>query len=82
VDPTIAAAFANAALVSTQEHANRVGRQSDGAAEDMRSIGAGVFRLIAQASDPSTYADYQTASHVPTPQPYVVPNFVSPPKTA
>lgn len=78
MDPTIAAAFANATLNASQEHQLRVGRQSDGSQEDNRAIGAGVFRLIAQASDPSTYADYQTASHVPTPQPYVVPNFVTP----
>jgi hypothetical protein len=27
---------------------------------------------------PNKVADLNTASHVPTPQPYVVPNFVSP----
>jgi hypothetical protein len=27
---------------------------------------------------PTKVADLNTASHVPTPQPYVVPNFVSP----
>ncbi len=78
MDPTIAAAFANLALNSGQDHQQRQARQADGAGADNRAIGAGVFRLIAQASDPSTYADYQTASHVPTPQPYVVPNFVTP----
>ena len=78
MDPTIAMAFAQMTQANAAEQAQAVARQRDGAAEDMRGIGAGVFRLIAQASDPSTYADLQTSSHVPTPQPYVVPNFITP----
>ncbi len=78
VTNAIAAAFGLSALRESNEQTLRIGRQSDAAAFDMRTVGAGVFRLIAQASDPSTYADYQTASHVPTAQPYIAPNFIQP----
>lgn len=82
MDPDVAkqmaAAWGNAIMRQNDEQTARIGRQSDAAAQDMRGLTAGVFRLIAQASDPSTYADLQTSSHVPTPQPYVVPNFVTP----
>jgi hypothetical protein len=82
MDPSVvnslSAAFGLSALRESNEQTLRIGRQSDGAAVDMRAVGAGVFRLIAQSSDPSTYADYQTSSHVPTAQPYIAPNFVNP----
>ena len=38
--------------------------------------------LEGQDSVPGKVADLNTASHVPTPQPYVVPNFVTPSGTA
>ena len=80
MDPTVAAAMGQLTLNSQQEELLRLGRQSDGAQEDNRMIGAGVFRLIAQASDPSTYADFNTSSHVPVPQPYIAPGYVSAPQ--
>jgi hypothetical protein len=60
-------------------------------ASDVRSTGRAHERYLQvmdraflsqylQDSDqvPNKVADLNTASHVPTPQPYVVPNFVSP----
>jgi hypothetical protein len=80
MDPSVTNALAAgfAALIQREstQSAERVGRQSDGAAADMRGIGAAVFRLLAEASDPSYDADLNTLSHAPTPQPYVVPNYV------
>ncbi len=34
--------------------------------------------MLIQGGDPSNYADLTTSSFVPTPQPYVAPNFVQP----
>lgn len=78
MDPTIAQAFAALVQANLADQTKAVARQSELLMADQRAITAGVFRLVAQASDPSTYADYQTASHVPTSQPFVVPNFVTP----
>lgn len=82
MDPTVTnqlnAATAAVVQANMAEQTQAIARQRDTAAAVMNSISAGVFRLIAQSSDPSTYADLQTASHVPTPQPYIVPNFVQP----
>lgn len=67
MDPTIAAAFANLAVLGAQ----RVQMQS--------FVDHGVLeRMLIQGGDAANYADLQTGSHVPTPQPYVVPNFVGP----
>jgi hypothetical protein len=48
------------------------------AEQDHRVLGGILTRMLIQGGDPANYADLQTGSHVPTPQPYVVPNFVSP----
>jgi hypothetical protein len=67
VDPTISAAFANLTLLGSQR-------------SQMQSFvdHAILERMLLQSGDASNYADLQTGSHVPTPQPYVVPNFVGP----
>jgi hypothetical protein len=82
MDPSVvnslSAGFALSALRESNEQTNRIGRQSDGAAADMRGIGAAVFRELCQSGDPATVMDYNTASHVPTAQPYVAPNFIQP----
>jgi hypothetical protein len=67
VDPTIAQAFANLTLLGSQR--TQLQTFTDHAVLE---------RMLIQGGDPSNYADLQTASHVPTPQPYVVPNFVQP----
>ena len=67
MDPTIAAGYANLTLLGSQR-------------TQMQSFTdhAVLERMLIQGGDPANYADLQTASHVPTPQPYVVPNFVGP----
>jgi hypothetical protein len=67
MDPTIQAAFANLTLLGSQR-------------TQLQSFvdHAVLERMLIQGGDPANYADLQTASHVPTPQPYVVPNFVGP----
>lgn len=67
MDPTIAAAFA--ALTVTGAQRAQLQSFTDHAVLE---------RMLIQGGDPANYADLQTASHVPTPQPFVVPNFVSP----
>lgn len=67
MDPTIQAAFNNLTLEGTRRHQLQSGVDH-----------AILERMLIQAGDPNAYADEQTASHVPTPQPYVVPNFVQP----
>ena len=76
VTNAIAASFALSALRESNEQTLRIGRQSDGAAADMRGIGAAVFRELCQSGDPSTTMDFNTASHVPGVQPYVSPGYV------
>ena len=86
MDPSVVAAlassFALSALRESNEQTLRIGRQSDGAAADMRAIGAGVFTDIVQAGDPQTYAGMQTSSHVPGVQPYVSPGYTPNPAFA
>ncbi len=65
MDP-IKAAFDNLAVVGAQRLQLQSGVDH-----------AVLERMLIQGGDPANYADLQTASHVPTPQPYVVPNFVS-----
>jgi hypothetical protein len=67
MDPTIAAGFANLTLLSAQRATLQSGVDH-----------AVLERMLIQGGDASNYADLQTGSHVPTPQPYVVPNFVGP----
>jgi hypothetical protein len=66
MDPTIAAAFANLTLLGSQR-------------AQMQSFTdhAVLERMLIQGGDPANYADLTTASHVPTSQPFVVPNFVT-----
>lgn len=67
MDPTIAAGFANLTLLGAQR-------------TQMQSYvdHAVLERMLIQGGDPANYADLQASSHVPTPQPWVVPNFVGP----
>ncbi len=67
MDPTIAAGFQNLTLLSAQRTQLQSGVDH-----------AILERMLMQGGDPANYADLTTSSHVPTPQPYVVPNFVSP----
>lgn len=55
----------------------RVGRQSDGAAYDMRALGASLSAMMMRAGDPGQYMDFATASHAPTSQPWIAPPWVS-----
>jgi len=66
MDPTIAAAMAALTVQGAQRH-------------QLQSFtDHGVLeRMLIQSGDAGNYADLQTGSHVPTPQPYVVPNFVT-----
>lgn len=82
VDPTIdsqlAAAMARG-VIRQSDHADEgARRQSDGAAFDMRALGAAIAREIVTSNDPMAIAGLNTASHVPGAQPFVVPNFVNP----
>lgn len=45
---------------------------------DHRCLSAAIAREIAQADDPQTFGTLNAASHVPTAQPFVAPNFVNP----
>jgi hypothetical protein len=67
MDPVIQAAFSNLTLMGSQR-------------TQMQSFTdhAVLERMLIQGGDPANYADLQTASHVPTPQPYIVPNFLTP----
>ena len=59
-------------------HAGLMARQGDYAAQDNRLITAAVMNELFTGTGPSKLAALQTASHAPTAQPYVVPNFVTP----
>ena len=63
MDPTIAAGFSNLTLLSSQRG------QLQGHVD--HSV---LERMLIQGGDAANYADMTTASHVPTVQPYVVPN--------
>jgi hypothetical protein len=78
VTDALAAAAARGVLAQTEDAAQAMARQRDGAAFDMRALGGAIARELVQADDPQTIAGLNTTSHVPTPQPYVAPNFVSP----
>jgi hypothetical protein len=45
---------------------------------DHRSLSAAICREVCMAPDPATIADFNTTSHVPTPQPYIAPNVYNP----
>lgn len=76
MDPTIAQAFATLIQSNAAEQSHRAARQSDTAAAVMNSISAGVFQLITQATMPQDVGALNTASHIPTSQPFVTPGFV------
>ena len=61
-----------------QQHQERVGRQSDATAMDNRGLNAAVFKAQTEADLAEVVAGLNTGSHAPTPQPFVVPNFVTP----
>ena len=82
MDPTIAgqllAGWGLAVQRQSDEQALRIGRQSDGAQEDNRVFGYNLTAMLMRAGDPGQVADFNSTSHVPTPQPFVVPNFLTP----
>jgi hypothetical protein len=55
-----------------------IARQRDGAQEDNRVLGYNLTAMLMRAGDPGQIADFNTTSHVPTAQPFVVPNFLTP----
>jgi hypothetical protein len=63
-----------------QDQMLRQGRQADSSAIAHTSYNAAAYRLVASASDPEAAMDYNTASHVPVPQPYIAPGYVSAPQ--
>jgi hypothetical protein len=76
MDPTLAIVLAQMSAglgnLNTQllaEQQLRVGRQSDGAAYDMRALGASLSAMMMRAGDPGQYMDFATSSHAPTSQP-------------
>lgn len=71
MDPTLVAQF-------SAGWANALQGMHIRAEDDHRVVQGVMTRMLIQTGDPSNYADFQSASHVPTPQPYVVPNFVQP----
>lgn len=82
MDPTLTAVLtgllAGSFEAQNDDHNLALARQRDGAAFDMRALGGAIARELVQADDPQTIAGLNTTSHVPTPQPYVAPNFVTP----
>lgn len=78
MDPTISMAFQTLVQSNAAEQAHRAGRQSDASAALMQGLSAAVFGVLTQAQTPGNVADLNTASHVPVPQPWVVPNFIQP----
>lgn len=82
MDPTvtnsISAAFAQLSLSMAQQHQERLGRQSDGTQVDNRGLNAAVFKAMTEADLPEIVAGLNTSSHVPTAQPFIVPNYVTP----
>lgn len=82
MDPTVASAFSSAfagmALRMAQDHNERTGRQSDGMQIDNRGISAGVYKAVTETDMGEIIANLNTASHAPTAQPFVTPNFITP----
>lgn len=82
MDPVVASAFSSAfagmALRMSQDHNERTGRQSDATQIDNRGLNAAVFKAVTESDMAEIVAGLNTASHAPTAQPFVVPNFVTP----
>jgi hypothetical protein len=78
MDPTIAQAFAMAALTASQNATERAASQSIFAQQDNRMLTSWAAQVMAQATNPGQDAALLAASHMPTSQPYVAPNFVQP----
>ena len=78
MDPVIQALFNNIAANMATDHITRMGRQADMALADQRTITAYVMNQAAGAGVPELTGGLNTASHIPTSQPYVAPNFVNP----
>lgn len=82
MDPTVtngfSAAFAALGLSMAQQHQERLGRQSDAAQLDNRGLNAAVFKAVTESDMGEIIANLNTASHAPTAQPFVVPNYVRP----
>jgi len=80
MDPTIGAAFAQAALQASQDHAARMARQADYAGQDHRILTAYLMGQASSANVPENVGGLNTASHVPVPQPFVAPGYVAAPQ--
>lgn len=82
MDPTVlngfSAAFASLALGQAQQHDLAQRRQTDATQIDNRGLNAAVFKAITESDMGEIIANLNTASHAPTAQPFVVPNFISP----
>lgn len=80
MDPAVinsfSAGFAALGLSMTQQHQERVGRQSDATQLDNRAMNAGVFKAITESDAGEILATLNTASHSPVPQPWVSPPWV------
>lgn len=80
MDPVVANSFntvmAHLATASSQQHQERLGRQSDASQIDNRGLNAAVFKAMTEADMGEIVASLNTASHAPTAQPFVVPNWV------
>ena len=70
------AAFAGLSLSMAQQHQERLGRQSDAAQIDNRGLNSAVFKAMVESDLGEIIAGLNTASHAPTAQPWVAPNWV------
>lgn len=81
MDPTLVAqytaGFASALRQQADEQLLRIGRQSDGAQLDNRSLGGALAAMMLRAGDPGQLMDFASASHSPTSQPWMTPPWVS-----
>lgn len=78
----LSAAFASLALSMAQQHQERLGRQSDATQVDNRGLNAAVFKAVTESDMGEIIAQLNTASHAPTPQPWITPPWVTPTATA
>lgn len=80
MDPTVTgsfmAGFAALGLSMAQQHQERLGRQSDASQLDNRGLTAAVFKAVTESDMGEEVANLNTASHVPTTQPWMAPPWV------
>lgn len=81
MDPAVvnalSAGFAHLGLTTAQSHQERVARQSDATQIDNRGLNAAVFKSMVESDLAEIVGGLNTASHVPTSQPWVTPPWVS-----